>query len=228
MKYSPEEQAVAYTGVRSRISTLLNESDADVNIPSCPDWSVQNLCAHLAGVAVALVNRDRPGADLQAWIDGHISSRTDRSIESLLDEWDSSGFEDLIRARPEGYGGLLYDVAAHEHDLRGALGRPGGRSTDAIDVCLEIQQQMLRADMAKKELTGSLTLRTPTATIQAGNGGTGLLLELDGPDANWEVFRIVGSRRSIGQLRALSWQGDLDPLLPALEHLPLPTSDLIE
>jgi uncharacterized protein (TIGR03083 family) len=228
MKYSPEEQAVAYTGVRSRISTLLTESDADVNIPSCPDWSVQNLCAHLAGVAVALVKRDRPGADLQAWIDGHVSSRTARSIESLLDEWDGSGFEDLIRARPEGYGGLLYDVAAHEHDLRGALGRPGGRSSDAIDVCLEIQQQMLRADIAKKELIGSLTIRTPTATIEAGTGGPEVLLELDGPDANWEVFRIVGSRRSIGQLRALSWQGDLDRLLPALEHLPLPISDLNE
>jgi uncharacterized protein (TIGR03083 family) len=228
MKSSPEEQAIAYTGVRSRISTLLTESDADVNIPSCPDWSVQNLCAHLAGVAVALVNRDRPGADVQGWVDGHVSSRADRSIESLLDEWDGSGFEDLIRARPEGYGGLLYDVAAHEHDLRGALGRPGGRSSDAVDVCLEIQQQMLRADMAKKAMVGSLSLRTPTATIEAGTGGPTLALALDGPDANWELFRIVGSRRSLGQLRALPWQGQLGPLLPAFEHLPLPLGDLVE
>jgi uncharacterized protein (TIGR03083 family) len=228
MKYSPEEQAIAYTGVRERVATLLTESDADVNIPSCPDWSVQNLCAHLAGVAVALVNRDRPGADLQAWIDGHVSSRVGRSIDSLLDEWDNSGFEGLIRARPEGYGGLLYDVAAHEHDLRGALGRPGGRSTDAIDVCLEIQQQMVRADMAKQELAGTLTLRTPSVTIESGSGGPSLELSLDGPDANWELFRIVGSRRSLSQLRALPWQGELDALLPALEHLPLPITDLVE
>jgi uncharacterized protein (TIGR03083 family) len=229
MTTSPEEQATAYAGVRARVREVLVESDRETRVPSCPDWSVADLCAHLAGVAVALVNRDRPGADVQAWIDGHVSDRVGRSIESLLDEWDGSGFEDLIRARPEGYGGLLYDVAAHEHDLRGALGRPGGRSSDAISACLDIQQLMLGRDMATKGVVGSVDLVAGAHRLSAVNGeGPSLRLELHGPDSAWELFRLVGSRRTVEQIRALPWSGDVDAFLPAFEHLPFPSTALVE
>jgi uncharacterized protein (TIGR03083 family) len=229
MQFSPEEQAAAYTGVRERVRSLVNQHDAEVWIPSCPDWDVQKLLAHMAGVATALVNRNRPGPDVQAWIDEHVTERQGRSVESLLDEWDSSNFEGLILARPEGYGGLLYDVAAHEHDLRGALGRPGGRDSDAVAICLAIQQQVLGRDMAAKGVRGSLTMDGGQSVLSGVNGeGPTLQLTLDGPDAAWELFRLVGSRRSMRQMRSLRWQGHLDSFLPALEHLPFPKDDLIE
>jgi uncharacterized protein (TIGR03083 family) len=227
MEYSPEAQAAAYTGVRERVRAVVSESDADVWIPSCPDWNVQQLLSHMAGVATALVNKNRPGPDVQAWIDEHVTERQGRTVDSLLDEWDSSNFEGLILSRPAGYGGLLYDVAAHEHDLRAALGRPGGRDSDAIAICLSIQQLLLGSDMAAKGVVGSLSMHGGGCTLSGANGdGPSLSLELVGPDAAWELFRLAGSRRSMKQMRALPWQGELEPFLPALEHLPFPTEDL--
>ena len=39
---------------------------------------------------------------------------------------------------------------------------------------------------------------------------------------------LLGSRRSLAQLRAYPWQGDLDRYLPGIAHMDLPASDLVE
>ena len=89
---------------------------------------MHDLCAHLVGVPAALVARDNPPpGDNQPWVDRQVADRADRSVAELLDEWDAVGpaFEGLMRKLPHAFGGLVYDAVAHEHDLRGALGRPG-------------------------------------------------------------------------------------------------------
>jgi hypothetical protein len=62
-----------------------------------------------------------------------------------------------------------------------------------------------------------------------GEGDVALTLDLgDRPDGTWHLTRVLGSRRSLAQLRSYPWQGDLDRYLPALAHMPLPESDLDE
>jgi hypothetical protein len=41
-------------------------------------------------------------------------------------------------------------------------------------------------------------------------------------------MRLLGSRRSRAQLLSAGWVGDVEPFIPALTHLPLPETDIIE
>src|SRR5215217_1585144 len=143
------DHADEYAAARARIRVLLADLDDDgaaTVVPSCPDWTVHDLCAHLAGVPAALVARDNPPkGDNQPWVDAHVAARADRTVDELLDEWDAVGpaFEGLMRKLPHAFGGLVYDAVAHEHDLRGALGRPGARDDAGVVASLDLVVAMV-------------------------------------------------------------------------------------
>ncbi|MBA2495602.1 MAG: hypothetical protein H0V33_00615 [Acidimicrobiia bacterium] len=44
----------------------------------------------------------------------------------------------------------------------------------------------------------------------------------------FELMRLLGSRRSRDQIVAASWNGDVEPFLAALAHMPLPVHDIVE
>jgi hypothetical protein len=39
---------------------------------------------------------------------------------------------------------------------------------------------------------------------------------------------MLGSRRSREQILDAPWDGDVEPFLPALAHMPLPARDIVE
>lgn len=224
-----DQYANEYAQGRARIRAFLaplGEEVAATSVPTCPAWVVRDLMAHLAGVCADLVHRRNPGTDVQAWVDAQVDERRGRTLASLLDEWDEVGprFEDAIRKVPRAFGGLVYDVVAHEHDLRGALGRPGDRDTGGVRTSLCIMAAALATDLSAHGLA-PVRLVAGDDEWQAGSGRPGLTLELA---SAWELMRAVGSRRSEGQLRALPWHGDLNAYLGALAHLPLPVTDITE
>ncbi len=224
------DYAVEYSACRSRIRTLLSNaslSDAAVIVPACPDWTVRDVCAHIAGVSAALVARDNPGADGQAWVDRLVHERQDKSIAELLDEWESvgPGFESIMQAVPKAFGGLVYDVVAHEHDIRGALGRPGDRESDGVWASLEIQVAMVQRDLAAHGPTpGTIHLRTDDRQWTVGSGEPEVSIDTSA----WELMRLLGSRRSRDQILAAGWKGDVEPFIAAMAHLPLPVSAIVE
>ena len=224
------DYADEYAACRGRVRELLAGSDdatAARVVPTCPDWTVRDLCAHLTGVAAALAVRDNPAGDVQAWVDRLVAERADRSVPSLLDEWDEVGpaFEALMRARPASFGGLTYDVVAHEHDLCGAVGRPGDRASDGVWASLEILAAMIERDLAAKgPVPGTIRLSSGARSWVIGRGAPEVAI--DAPA--WELMRILGSRRSRRQVLAAGWVGDVEPFLPAIAHLPLPEHDIHE
>lgn len=226
----PPDYADEYATCRSRITQLLagcTATQAATVVPSCPEWTVHDLCAHLAGVAASLVARDNPGPDGQAWVDGHVDQRVDRSVGELLDEWNDVGpaFEMLMRKVPRAFGGLVYDVVAHEHDLRGALATPGDRDTDGVWASLEVLVGIVERDLAAKGPTpGSLHLSAGDRTWHIGEGEPSVSLRT----SPWELMRLLGSRRTRPQFLAAGWEGDVEPFIDAIAHLPLPVEDLSE
>ena len=224
------DDADEYAACRGRVRALLADCDraaADTVVPTCPDWTVRDLCAHLTGVAAALVARDNPTGDVQAWVDRLVADRADRSVGALLDEWDEVGpaFEALMRARPASFGGLVYDAVAHEHDLRGALGRPGARDSGGVLASLEVLVSIVGRDLAALgPRPGTIRLRSGDRDWVVGEGAPEVSLEAEA----WELMRLLGSRRSRAQLLSAGWVGDVEPFIPALTHLPLPETDIIE
>lgn len=148
----------------------------------------------------------------------------------LNDEWNdhAPAFEQLIEERPKGYSGLLYDIVAHEHDLRAVLGQPGSRSSDGVRLSLDVVVGALQRDLTAHALPAARFL-SDDGQWDAGGGEPQLTLDLRGAaDGSWMLLRALGSRRSEAQLRTLPWNGDLDRYLSALAHQPLPLADLVE
>lgn len=44
----------------------------------------------------------------------------------------------------------------------------------------------------------------------------------------FDMFRALGGRRTEAQIRALSWTGDVDRIVPLVSRYGLPGTDLIE
>jgi uncharacterized protein (TIGR03083 family) len=225
------DYADEYAACRGRVRQLLADCDdamAATTVPTCPDWSVHDLCAHLAGVPAALVARENPPpGDNQPWVDRQVAERADRTVAELLDEWDAVGpaFERIMRKVPRAFGGLVYDVVAHEHDLRGALGRPGARDSDGVWASLEVLAGMVADDLARHgPVPGTVRLQAGDRRWVLGSGAPEVSLEAD----PWELGRLLGSRRSRAQLLSAGWEGDVEPFLGALAHMPLPGHDVIE
>lgn len=220
--------AAEYAETRARIRVFLDEmgeSAASAGVPPCPGWTVQQALAHVVGIAAAMASGDRPQGDVQAWLDGFVADRAGRSLASLLDEWEATGpaIDALLDQMGAGGGRLVYDVVAHEHDIRLALGRPGARSSSGVRSCADAASVLLADDLAANGLP-AVRLTSGGRTWTVGEGEPELEIELE----PFELIRVLGSRRSEAQLRALDWKGDLDRYLPALAHLPLPELDIDE
>lgn len=222
-----DEYAAARVSVRSLL-TGQDDAAAATVVPACPDWTVHDLCAHLVGVPAALVVRDNPPpGDNQPWVDHQVVARVDRSVAELLDEWDAVGpdFEGLMRKLPHAFGGLVYDAVAHEHDLRGALGRPGERDSAGVWASLELLVPMVERDLAAGgPSSGTMRLRAGGREWVVGAGDP----EVSVTTTPFELMRVLGSRRSRDQILAAPWDGDVEPFVSALAHMPLPARDIDE
>ncbi len=220
--------AAEYAAGRERIGRLLadaTDADAATRVPACPAWTVRDVLAHVTGLAAALSSGQMPGPDQQAWLDGLVDERRDRTVAQLLDEWAATGpgIAAFFERMGGGGGQLVYDVVAHEHDVRHALGRPGERNSTGVGACATAMSNILARDLAAHGLPG-VTLTSGGRTWNVGEGLPELAVALD----PFELIRVFGARRSESQMRALPWQGDLDRYLPGLVHSPLPVDDLVE
>lgn len=207
------------------LATEVTEEQAGAPVPACPDWTVTDLLAHVTGLAADLGAGRRPAGDTQAWVDGHVALRRGRSAVEVAAEWDAAapGFESMIDEKPHRWWGLVYDLIVHEHDLRGAVGRPGERDGDAVRLAVELGLRLVAADLEKHSLP-ALRLVTEHDTRVVGDGAPELVLETSA----FEALRLLGSRRTIEQLRAAPFTGDVDRYLPGLAHMDLPTAPLGE
>ncbi len=222
-----EEYAAARASVRVLLADLDTAGAATV-VPACPDWTVHDLCAHMVGVPAALVVRDNPPpGDNQPWVDRQVTERADRTVAELLDEWDAVGpdFEALMRKLPHAFGGLVYDAVAHEHDLRGALGRPGERDAAGVWASLDVMVPMVERDLAAGgPHPGTLRLQADDREWVIGTGDPVVSLTA----TPFELMRLLGSRRSRDQVVAAAWHGDVEPFIGVLAHMPLPAGDIVE
>jgi uncharacterized protein (TIGR03083 family) len=239
--------ALAYQGTHAAILAILGALAGDqlsTVVPACPEWTVRDLTAHMTGVAADTVEGRFPPinphgtwAERQAVVDAHtagqVASRRAMTMAELLGEWTGylprvlavlRGDEPLPPgAMPAHDWVIVSDIAAHGQDLRGAVDLPGGRESAAVTLGLQryiagLGQRLDRAGLP------ALLLRTPERDYQAGSGSPLATVSASA----WELFRALGSRRSTGQILALSWSGDPRPSLTLLSAYGPRADDLVE
>lgn len=227
---TPQELATAYRNARARIREVcqdVSEEDASRMVAPCPEWTVQDLLAHLTSNACEPVAGNIPGDDFQGWIDAGVEKRRRVPVKELLDEWDEAGpaFEGIIEQFGTALTNVVFDVVTHEHDLRLALDRAGARDSEGVDLALAAALDRLHDRVGEHALPAVQVEVSDTGEGRlCGEGKAGLSISLP----RFELYRLLANRRSEAQVRAAPWEGDVEPYLPALEAFPFPEHDIVE
>jgi uncharacterized protein (TIGR03083 family) len=248
-----EESRAAIVGVIAEAAAV--GIDAAAPVPACPAWSVHDVIAHLAGSCADVLVGNITGVATEPWTSAQVDARRGVSFQELVAEWDvlAPQFATLIDDFPGRYPDqTIADVAVHEHDIRGALGRPGRRQSDAVERSLDLllttivhagarglglPPLQVRADGRSWVVgTGEPALGEPgdviRQTVLAGEPPappqTQPVGTLSAPP--FELFRAVTGRRSAAQIRRFDWTVDPDGHLALFSAWPFTarTEDLFE
>jgi uncharacterized protein (TIGR03083 family) len=203
-----EPHAVGYRALRGRVREIVesaNRAALDRPSPATPGWTVHDVLAHLVGVTDDVVNGRLDGVATDPWTAAQVEARRGVPANELLGEWDALAerFEPMLGAAPmEIAGQALFDAATHEHDIRCALGRPGARDSDALELAWEWL-------VATRTGLGGPTLRfvtehgdevvgegEPVATVKA---------------SRFEILRASTGRRSANEIESYGWDPSCRP-----------------
>jgi len=228
-----------YRDVRERLTSLLNDAlatagpaIADQRIPGTPGWSLHDLVAHLAGSAVDIVNGNLDGVTTDPWTSAQVLAREDATLPELLAEWTTAAtiLEAALAVEPKGILRLMVlDIVVHEHDVRGALGAPGGRDSLALRWLWQSPERLCHSRIETAGLAPlHLVLVSDTGTQRrctAGSGAGGAVVRAP----EFELFRTLTGRRSAEQILGYEWEGDPTGYLMVLSPFgPLPVENVIE
>ena len=205
--------AEIYADVRTNLTAMLrsaSEAEAATPVPACPEWTVKDCVAHLAGVATDVLAGRVEGAATDPWTRRQVEERANHTLAAVLDEWDESGprLEEVLAGAGEAFAPTLaLDAASHEHDVLEALGRVDARRESA-GVAHGTQVGMA-ALHRRLEATGlpALEVVSGDESWTVGAGEPAARVEVD----RYELFRALVGRRSRAAMRAFTWQGDAAP-----------------
>lgn len=213
--FSNDELVSAYADLRSRCLELgrsLTEEQAALMSPCCPEWSIKDLFAHMAGVPVDILEGNVEGAATVEWADAHITRRTDDSLAEICDEWEATAekIDELVGAVGTKLPPQFYiDAWTHEWDIRQAIGDSAAAAPDlrlvshtrAFLTKAYVERAGSAPDVA---LLLSITDGDEVHEIALGDGPSHPTVEM----SLFEMGRIAMGRRSEAQIRGLGAAAD--------------------
>ena len=172
-----EDVRNAYAEVRDQVIRLLSdltEADADLPVPACPNWTVRNLVAHFAGVPDDILSGRMEGVGSDAWTQAQVDRHSTTPLADLraLLAAQAASFDPVLLVIPAPVNSqLVMDAVTHEHDLRGAIDRPGNDNSLAVRVGVA---WLLQAGIVSTEVVGQIESAgaAPFAVLRALSGRT--------------------------------------------------------
>ncbi|HVM40045.1 MAG TPA: maleylpyruvate isomerase family mycothiol-dependent enzyme [Acidimicrobiia bacterium] len=167
---------VLYAEGRSRVTALLSEAsddEAERRVPTCPEWRVRDVAAHLAGSCADILAGRLDGVATETWTSAQVHARAGRSLAEILDEWNEVAPQ--VEAIAEYFPGRtatqwMFDMTTHEHDLRLALDRPGARDAPAVAVSVDFLLTVGLDSALRTRGLGPLEVVTETRSRVVGGG----------------------------------------------------------
>lgn len=217
--------ALLCAGTRQRIMSLVSglaDAELAAPVPACPGWSVRDVLAHLAATAEDVQAGRLTGVPTDEQTAAQVARFAGRDLAGILAAWEAAApaFEQAI-AGFRVWPGVI-DLASHEHDIRGAVGRPGARDSDAVWHGAGRLLGWLRSPVP-------LRVVVEDAEFLAGPAdGTGAAPALQLTTSRFEALRWRMGRRSRAQLAALEWSGDPAAVLDHLMVFGPAAADVVE
>ena len=170
---SVQQVCDSYSELRTRVADLMRSitsEQAQLVVPHCPQWTVKDCLAHMVGVPEDVINGQMEGVASEAWTNRQVQRHTNDSVDDLLAVWETNApvFAKILPNIPQPViSQFMFDQTTHEHDIRKAVGQPGGRDTLAVAVAegfirnsLAQQNDPAIAQLAAHKLTGFEYLRS--------------------------------------------------------------------
>ena len=196
-----EEVVKAYVELRERMIALLRglpEDAAQVIVPHCPEWTVQETVSHMMGVPEAIMLGDMEGVAGEEWTQRQVERHRSDSLKDLADAWEVQ-FPQFLQILPNipqpTLSQFVFDVTSHEHDVRHAVGQPGARDSGAVTVGLGFIK-----------------------TVIDSRDGIDIAVVNESSVSTFDLFRSLGGRRSREQIAAVGL--DVDYVEKVIEPLP--------
>lgn len=212
-----------YSGTRERLSELvlgLHDDELAAPVPACPGWSVSDVMFHLlAGVEDVMAGR-LTGPPTDAHTAGQVARHRGTPVRSVVEAWSELAppFEELI-GRAAVWPAVL-DLATHEQDIRGALGRPGARDSEVVRLGAERLLALLQPPVPLRVVCEDFE-------HQAGPAGASdpeLVLRT----TRFETFRWRLGRRSRSQVLGYDWSADPSAVIDQLFIFGPSRTDIVE
>ena len=231
----PIDTAATYEDAQRSVESLVRSASPeqlDAKVPATPLWTVTDVVRHLTGVAAALVDGTLPvdfnpiegwqtpqGTESgNAFTDTHVSSRSGRSLDEVLDEWRgvTARMVPILRGEakaPQPFPFIelvpVNDIAVHLHDIRGALQQPGERDAPLVALAFASYFAAFSMRLGARSLP-AVRVRYDGKERVTGEGGVAATWSGD----RFELFRALAGRRSNAQIAAMEWEGDPTPFIP--------------
>jgi len=107
----------------SALAGALDADDLALRVPATPDWTVQQVLAHLAGGPADLLAGRMDGAPSATWTARHVAEREDHSVPDLVAELHGS-VDDLVAVLDgDDNSAIVWNLVVHHADLHEALGK---------------------------------------------------------------------------------------------------------
>ncbi|MEU5314777.1 maleylpyruvate isomerase family mycothiol-dependent enzyme [Streptomyces sp. NPDC021562] len=215
--------SAAYRSCRDNIIRLArtHPEKASWPVPACPGWSVRDVISHLLQVCRLVV------AEVPVDIHHPPAPEPTVPLMQLLTAWeelDEVLAEVLERTPWLRRGTMLLDAFSHELDIRAAAGMPPPHDHPAFADALELATMGFTMSVNARRLP-TLRIKTPGHAWLIGDGTPAATVRGE----SLEVFRSLTGRRTLAQIRELSWSADPASWLPAFAWGPFtPPAEQVE
>ena len=253
--------AAIYETARLRLIELVERFDGGPEVagatpvPACPGWTVRDVLAHVTALYGDVVSGNLAGAGTDEWTAAQLDRYRDTPLPALLDEFRRVGplLAAMLDDFPGRYGNqVVGDLTVHEHDVRGALRRPGARDSLAVAVATEFLIEGIVCPGAHALGLGPIEVRAGERTWivgtdepATGDSATAIANALASGERHqcrdaapvgtltaepFALFRALTGRRSTAQIRAFDWSVDPAPYLMLFSLWPFAAreTDLVE
>lgn len=182
------------------LAASLTDDEWAAPTPCTPGWTVRDVLSHVSGVADDALAGRMEGAPGEAWTASQVERNRHLSVAELLDRWSgqASDFADALQSMSEER--PPFDCHTHEHDVRQAIGRPGNRVNDIVEIAG--LGRALVAEDVEVRLTVEFDDGRAVVSGKPDAGEVGLR-----GVSRFELFRSGLGRRSRDQVCSYDWTG---------------------